>query len=163
MRILLTQSREVLLDEIDYIKQAQKLWYYKKDITGGYARRVEDRKIVLLHVEIVKDMGIWIPELQVDHKNRNKLDCQRQNLRMATRQQNNANTETQRGESGYLGVRRYGTTQCWEAHIRLNRITISLGTFNCKHCAAIERDRVAINAFKEFAILNNVEPCEHRS
>jgi hypothetical protein len=156
MRILLTQGKEALLDEIDYAKHAIYLWRY-----SGYAIRKQNGKNIFLHVEIAKDMGIWIAGLEVDHKNLNKLDCRRQNLRVATQQQTTVNRETQRGSSGYIGVKWQMKSQQWQIRIISHNVTNPLGYSRCKHCAARIYNNAAINIFKEFAVLNIVEPCEH--
>ena len=79
------------------------------NLNKGYARtnfRDGDRqKTVLLHQFIASRMGIVG---QADHRDRNKLNCQRGNLRPCTQQQNTANQGVRRtNKLGVKGVSRY--------------------------------------------------------
>lgn len=89
----------------------------------------------------------------VDHRNGNGLDNRRQNLRLATRAQNSRNSRLQRDTaSGYKGVRRH--RRKWQAHIKVNRKRIYLGSFSSKEDAARTYDAAAKKHFGEFANLN---------
>jgi hypothetical protein len=154
--ILLTRHKEAIVDEVDYKKQAQHLWCYT---TSGYAYR-RQVGLIFLHVEIAKDMEIWIPGQEVDHKNLNPLDCQRHNLRPATRKQNKANIHALGGTSEYRGVSWDSTRRKWLCQIKTNKSNFRLGEFDCEHCAAQEWNRVAVNVFKDRFIPNTV-PDDH--
>ncbi len=82
-RIPLTQGKEALVSDCDYKYLMQwKWWYNKHHGNGGYAiRKIGDRK-VYMHKVVASRKGL--PPGQVDHKNQNKLDNQRGNLRPAT-------------------------------------------------------------------------------
>lgn len=121
---------------------------------NGYARtnssRLEraDRKQVqiLMHKMI---MEISDKKLEVDHKNRNKLDNRRENLRVATKTQNSANKPAEkRNKVGLKGVRlNHGK---YEATI-WDKKSIYLGSFNFKEEAHNAYKEAAIKLFGEFA------------
>jgi hypothetical protein len=68
---------------------------------------------------------------RVDHRNRNKLDNRRSNLRIATPAQNSQNMAVvnNRGASRYRGVTWYARTGRWQAKAKLNGRRLHLGYF----------------------------------
>lgn len=93
MKIKLTKGYETEVDAADFEYLNQWKWHYG---ANGYAVREQHlgmdngkklRKTVLMHREITKaSQG-----MDVDHKNNDKLDNRRRNLRICTRSQNMAN------------------------------------------------------------------------
>jgi hypothetical protein len=90
------------------------------------------------------------PGVQVDHKNRNKLDCQRQNMRVAVGGQNQANRDSYSGH--FKGVSKDGGS--YRATIGFENKMIHIGSFPTPEDAAMAYDRAALHYFKEFACLN---------
>jgi hypothetical protein len=96
MLISLTQgkSTKVSPEDFEYLNQFK--WHYH---SKGYATRCireknnwKKRKQILMHRIILARMGIKVPKYFVaDHKNRNKLDNRRSNLRILTSTQSNFN------------------------------------------------------------------------
>lgn len=128
-------------------------WYKN---TGGYVSTVKHRKgsktgdkgrsvNLCLHRLIMGEP----PEegLIVDHRDRNKLNNRRDNLRWATRQQNEANKAPTFG--GVKGVRLDRTR--YTAQLR----GLHLGSFETEGEAAQVYDKAARHYFKEFAVLNH--------
>jgi hypothetical protein len=82
-------------------------WSYSND---GYASRTDrstgKEKHISLHCYIWNLKFGDIPSgLEVEHKDRNRLNCQISNLRLATRAENCRNkSKTKRNSSGYVGV-----------------------------------------------------------
>lgn len=74
--------------------------------------------------------GEW-PELLIDHINGVKTDNRIENLRLATKQENNFNsTMWKSNKSGYKGVFWNSQKQKWQARATLNYKAIYLGTFD---------------------------------
>lgn len=91
--------------------------------------------------------------IQTDHRDLNRLNNRRKNLRSATTSQNVANRPlSSLNTSGFKGVRR--SRNKWRADIRQNGIKKSIGTFNNIVDAAKAYDAAAIQIFGEFARLN---------
>lgn len=92
----------------------------------------------------------------VDHIDGNGLNCQRANLRQATRQQNNANRRrwTHASPTGFRGVYRCQGRTTYRAQISLYDKTIHLGYGrDLEHLARLY-DMAALEHFGEFAVLN---------
>ncbi|HJP68265.1 MAG TPA: HNH endonuclease [Sphingomicrobium sp.] len=90
-----------------------------------------------------------------DHRNRNKLDNQRRNLRRATHSQNGANQALRADNvSGYKGVTWNKQMGKWKAQIRNAGARLFLGYFEDAQAAAKAYDVKARELFGEFACLN---------
>jgi len=126
--------------------------------TGRYAKRNIDDVSVYLHVVIGLRMG-HDPSKTTDHKDRNTYNCQRSNLREATRQQQSSNRDKPKSNSsGFKGVDYYKGR--WRARIRRGKVCNHLGYFDSSEDAARAYDRAATRLFGEFAVLNFPE--EHK-
>lgn len=99
-------EHQALVDYEDYLFVVNWLWRFKPSKGQGMAGRgylcrsawiyPEGRKVctsLYLHVEIMKrvESPPSIFHTQVDHLNRNRMDCRRENLKWATPSQNNKN------------------------------------------------------------------------
>lgn len=81
--------------------------------------------------------GEW-PKLEVDHKNTIRTDNRLCNLRLATRQENQRNSNiTKRNSSGYKGVSLTKNKQKWRAYATINKKQINLGVFDTSLEASI--------------------------
>jgi len=95
---------------------------------------------------------ILIEEL-VDHIDGDKLNNQRDNLRVATDSQNVCNKRMQRNNTtGYRGVQKSGKK--WSAGIDVNGIHTHLGVFATPEEAAQAYDVAALHYHGEYARLN---------
>jgi hypothetical protein len=120
--IPLTQGKFAKVSDCDYkfLMQWPNRWLYMKVKKGGYAGcRMWDGskyRTVFMHMIVAKRKGLKNFQ-EVDHKNHDKLDCQRRNLRAATSSQNKGNIPLSPcNRSGYKGVSRSGE-RWWQVHI----------------------------------------------
>src|ERR1700675_2454955 len=130
-RIRLTRRRYALVSDCDAARvQAAGPWAAVPSHRTWYAIRNAGRpqRKQLLHRFI---LGLdWGDTRRVDHRNRNGLDCQRRNMRIATRFQNQHNRARQKNNvSGYKGVTWHKGEQRWSADIAANRKRYRLGYF----------------------------------
>jgi hypothetical protein len=93
--------------------------------------------------------------LDVDHHDHNGLNCQRYNLRPATKSQNQANSrKSPGGTSEFKGVSWNAKRRRWIVQITLNGKTALIGQFHNENDAAFAYNSAAIKAFGNFAHLN---------
>lgn len=98
------------------------------------------------------ETGCW-PNLQIDHKDRDRANNRWLNLRLATQSQNNGNISKRiDNTSGYKGVSfdRSGRNKPWRAHIKSK----TFGYFETAIEAAQAYDDAAIREFGEFSRTN---------
>ena len=119
---------KVLLDVEDYIRVNQMSWHVTR---RGYAYHSSNTLGNLaMHTYI---MGrLWI-----DHKNGNKLDNRRSNLRPCTPSQNQANKPGRTGcTSDYKGVSLHGASGKWTAQLTHRGKKVYAGLFKTELEAA---------------------------
>jgi len=157
MRLIeLSNGMMAQVDDCDYDALSRWKWtaHYNKCGRRWYAERNGGQKTISMHRQLMD-----FPEGQiVDHKDRNGLNNQRSNLRLATRSQNNANRAASRNNltSKFLGVAFEKDRRKWTARIRKNRKGYRLGSFNTEHEAAIAYNEAAKKLHGEFANINIV-------
>lgn len=148
------KGKFAIVDDADFERLNQYKWHV--DAAGYPTRRtrnVEDarRLMVLMHYMILPAKD----GLLRDHKNRNRFDNRRENLRYATKNQNGANSRSRKNEfSRYRGVSWSKTKKKWHASISMNRKTLYLGRFTIEEAAARAYDNAAMAYHGEFAVLN---------
>lgn len=156
--IFLTQGREALVDyqDLDALL-GMGTWCFS---SSGYAVHYcldpfGQRKVLYMHrVVQQRAYGQPIPpHLQVDHINRDRLDCRRENLRFALRQQNQANKSIAiNNTSGYKGVTfAHGK---FSARIKFYSRRLHLGSYDDPITAALVYDAASRYLYKEFAGCN---------
>lgn len=94
--------------------------------------------------------------MKVDHKNGDKLDNRKSNLRLCDDMLNQANRNKQKGKvsSRYKGVSYQSRTGKWKAQIGVNKRRLFLGYFDSAKEAAMAYDRAAVAHVNEFAKTN---------
>jgi hypothetical protein len=148
MKVVTTFSgTSILVDDADF----ELVSVHKWRVANGYAittvGKRPNRKTVLMHR--------LLTGMRVDHKNRNRLDNQRHNLRPATQSQNMGNRSKSTGKSSqFKGVSWNSRYQKWQTHIRLNGKSKNLGMYTDETQAAEAYNEAAVQKFKEFALLN---------
>ena len=119
-----------------------------------YARRRANKKIYSIHrVILERVLGRPLEKGdEVDHINGNGLDNRRENLRLATSQQNHRNRKTPKNNtSGVTGVYYYPKINRWKAGISINKKMRWFGTYVNKDDAIRARKQAEIEIFGEFA------------
>lgn len=158
MKIILSTNGfkiQVSDEDFEYLNQ----WNWNVDVRNGRPHKVMrtqecDRKIILMSHEILKRQGISFRD-DVDHKNRDPLNNQRQNVRPATKSQNQMNRSVDcRNASGYKGVYFHRSSGQFVAQILVKRHKFYLGLFRDPVIAAKAYDKAAKQYHKEFAVLN---------
>lgn len=155
MKIIRTNlGQEIMVDDDDYEWLNQFKWQV---FNNGYAVRNfggKLRKKQSMHRMI---LGLTDRSLMVDHKDRNKLNNCRSNLRVASALENGRNkTHLLSGTSKYRGVSWYKRDQKWIVHIRVNKRNKHLGIFTDEIEAAKRYNEAAKVLHGEFASLNAV-------
>jgi hypothetical protein len=119
---------------------------------------VHPRKHILMHrLILAAPCGV-----KVDHQNLNGLDCQRQNLRLATNSQNNFNAGKRLSYGGvatssqYKGVYWHQSRSKWEARAVIGGRLKHLGQFMSENDAALAYNAAAAEQYGEFARLNTM-------
>ena len=146
--VLLGHGRYAVIDVIDLLLVSQHAWRIHP---GGYAQTGRCGGVKQLHVVIGK--SLWPDAQMIDHKDGDKLNCRRSNLRPCTRSQNAKNRCIERtNKSGFKGVRL--DKGRWRAKIYADRVAHSLGCHDSPEQAARAYDAAAIRLHGEFARLN---------
>ncbi len=109
-----------------------------------------------LHEAIIQLSGqIVQPGEEIDHKDRDKLNCLEENLRICSHSQNKQNVKKRKNNtSGQKGVYWYKQTRKWKAQIGNHGEIIPLGYFNTIEDTARAYNAAAIKLHGKFAVLN---------
>lgn len=119
--------------------------------SGGYARRLERDKWILLHRVIIRAPS----GVEVDHINRNRLDNRRCNLRLTDRGGNARNcSRNRKNTSGYKRVHGPTSSGRWVASVVYRGKPYYLGSCATAEEAAVTYDLAAMALHGEFAAPN---------
>lgn len=143
---------EVFVDDGDFERVSSKNWSINKKTENYYVAetRLSKKKCVRLHRFLLE---IDDPKIEIDHKDRNPFNNCRDNLRIATRDQNSRNVYYGTNKTGFIGV--YKSRNKYRACISVGDKTKHIkGSFNTPEEAARARDKVALEVSGEFAVLN---------
>jgi hypothetical protein len=102
-------------------------------------------------------------KMDVEHEDHQGLNCQRYNLRVATRTQNNHNRRKTHGTSQYKGVNWESRSGKGRVCITISNRTKHLGRFADELQAGLADDTGASEHFGEFALTNfpPKKPCQN--
>jgi len=142
------KQNPVLIDLVDLSIFYSRSW----SLSSGYLSNHESEKVKTLFQNLI----LGAKKFQfVDHKNRNKFDYRRKNLRLCSFSQNNINRDCKKKKtSKYRGVSFIKRDNLWSANISYEGINYHLGRFKNEKDAAIAYNKKAIEIHKEFAQLN---------
>jgi len=162
----LSRGKKTLIDDIDE-DLSQFKWYLvettSKSRSNYYAyNQVKYKngryKYNRLHRVILERVlgRILSKREEVDHINHNGLDNRRENIRLATRSENqhNQRIRTFAKSSRYKGVDWYKRYCKWRARIQVNGKSICIGFFDIEEDAARAYDMEAKRTFPTFCYLN---------
>lgn len=136
--------------DLDRLKTQEK-WSISADGYPYFTDYSDGKRTVRLHNFIYDN----IPNgYIVDHINGNKLDNRRENLRLATYSENNANRKSRNGSSIYKGVSFDKSRNKWISSIQVNGKTQHIGRFDDEIECAKAYDKKCYEIYGEYAKLN---------
>lgn len=133
-----------LIDKEDRVHVEKEYWGVNSQ---GYSHARIEGKLIRLQRYLLN-----FPDAVVDHKNRNKLDNRKENLRICSQNNNSKNLSVKsNNQSGVAGVSRIKSTGKWRARIMVDRREINLGHFVHFEDAVTARRLGELNYYGEFA------------
>jgi hypothetical protein len=149
VRIPLTQDKFAHVSIQDAARVRSIPWAAWKTDKQWYARGMGGR--LYLHRYILDAK----PGDEIDHQDRNGLNCTRSNMRFSTSSQNKCNRgKMSNNTSGYKGVRWSKQKRKWQAVITYEKRTYHAGFFDNKKEAALAYDRRALEVHGQYAKTN---------
>lgn len=157
-RIKLTQGKYTLVSDKDYAYLNQWEWCCSAAEYAIRGVRLVNKptKHIYMHRVILERMGLKNFK-HGDHRNCNRLDNRRINLRVATCSENQHNKKLQKNNtSGYKGVSWYACYGKWRVRIWAGRKSKHLGYFIDIIIAAKAYNKAAKKYHGKFAKLNPI-------
>lgn len=158
--INISNGQIVMVDDEDFDYLNQWNWSCKKSPYTFYAFRqqvIDGRAVeIKMHRQLLK--VVFQKEVLIDHKDRNGLNNQKDNLRKCNRSQNNINSvKRSNSTSIYKGVSFEASGRAlkkWVAQVYFNKKQYWLGRFDTETEAAQAYDKKVFELHGEFAVLN---------
>jgi len=142
---------ETVVDADDVGRVSTKKWCL---ISSGYVVSGENQEYIRLSRFIMNETRKGV---EIDHRDRDKLNNRKYNLRPATRSQNRANSGKQKDSANpFKGVFFRKNPGKWEASICRDYKRHYLGYFDNPKGAAIAYDEAAVRLNGEFACTNKM-------
>ena len=157
-KIPLTKGRFTLVDDGDFESLSHYKWTLTENGKNLYAAmnigpRGKNRKYYMHRIIL----GLTNSKILCDHKDRDSLNNQRDNLRICTKQQNNQNVSVKSHSSKYKGVCRCSrNNNLWRGVIKPNNGKQISVRFDSEKEAALWYNKQAIIHYGEFAYQNQV-------
>jgi hypothetical protein len=166
----LTKGAVALVDDEDFEYLSQWTWRLTSAYGKPYACRTQKAAVdgifkprcYFMHRMI---LGLTFGDkLHGDHINHNTLDNRRCNLRIATSSENQRNAQKHKEKSSkYKGVSWSKRANRWLVHITIERQQVYVGSFTAEIEAAKAYNDAALEAFGNFASLNDAPLDTHIS
>lgn len=157
--IPLTRGYFAMVDDEDFEFLNQYKWFAVCRKHTVYPKRKKRQGKKHLFITMASEL-LKVPEgMQIDHRDRNGLNAQKCNLRMASPGQQLANQGLKKATlSGFKGVRKkiYKTSIYYDAKIRKDGRDVYCGCFDDPRKAAAAYDAKAIELWGEFACTNKM-------
>lgn len=155
----LTKGFVAFVDDEDYERVRYPKWVAKSELRSRtiYAVRgiwINKKRIPQKLHRVI--LGLTDSKIHIDHINGNGLDNRKNNLRICTVSQNQANVLKSKGTSKYKGVSWVTRDKRWTCRIYVDSHMIHIGYFTDEKLAAIAYNEAALKHFGEFARLNEV-------
>lgn len=148
---VLKSGAVVLIDEQDREEFSKYLWSI--DAYGYVIRNLSRKASILMHRVV---MGAGKGQI-VDHIDGNTMNNRRENLRIASGAQNQANAQKRQGRSSkHKGVSWSKKDKRWRAAISVDGKTLYLGSFIEEDYAGHAYNKAAIQYFGDFARINPI-------
>jgi hypothetical protein len=164
-KIPLTQGKYALVDDEDFEELSQFKWYAWKSKNRWYARRNylvseggRQRGAGVMHRQL---MQVQNPLVQVDHKDHNGLNNQKDNLRVCKNAENCRNKPkgkrklTCRYKGVHLKIYPNGTKR-WIAQICVAKKKIHLACCKTQKEAAFKYNKGALKYHRDYASINKI-------
>ena len=150
---LVNTDQVTLIDDEDFERVSKHRWWLMPQ------GRVKSSSVINGKQPYLARFVLRTPQvLDTDHINLDPLDNRKENLRIATRSQNIANSRKHRdGTSQYKGVSWHKKDRKWQARIMHEGVNINLGQFESEEEAARTYDIAALKYFRKFSKLNFLE------
>ncbi len=146
--IKLSKNQYAIVDIDDFDFANKFTWSYSSSGKSGYAKgTIGFKKKDYLHRFIM-----CFPEgKEIDHINRDTLDCRKSNLRLCDRSQNTFNHPKRKSNtSGHIGVWLEKKTGIWVAEIMVNYKKKHLGRFKRIEDAVLARKNAEAKTYPDF-------------
>lgn len=158
--ITLLGGGEALVDDDVFDRVAGIRWRAVRRHKKVYAiyRYQKDKRYYSLRMQkLVLGLDASSP-LIVDHINGNSLDNRRENLRIATDEQNRFNIRSVKSRSGFKGVFFYNDNRAlpYRVYVKARKVNHCCGSFATAIEAAKAYDAMAIQLHGEFAATNKM-------
>jgi hypothetical protein len=165
MQLKLTRSNlsvEIDVEDLDKILSHTSRWYLSKK-NGNIQGVIGKSKLLGKTIHISTAILGEFKGMQIDHINRNPLDNQKHNLRLATRSQNQYNKGTHQGRK-YKGIYLHHNKKKWCVHFNYTdmgkRKVYSKYGFDTDRQAALHANEMYRKYHGEFAYQNVIEDKE---
>lgn len=159
-KIRLTQGKYALVDDEDFNYLNSFKWHSTKITKSAktcYAVRNQRQNGIKKNITMHRFLMNFPVGKQIDHKDGNGLNNQRENLRICNSSENHRNGKIRvDNTSGYKGVTWHKKNKKWQTGLTVLGKYIFIGMFDGKKEAAMAYNKEAKKLFKEFAKLNNI-------
>lgn len=153
--IKLSKGLVAIVDDDDFERVSKYAWHASESTKNGhiYAKAFIGKIHCYLHRFI---LGVTDRSIIVDHRDRDTLNNQKDNLRTCTRAQNRSNSNMNRNKKmHYRGVARDGRK--FVSFITVDKKRKYLGRFENQIVAALAYNEAAVKYYGEFAVLNTIK------